>query len=66
MFLGEVGFLADIVGQIEQLQPPVLVPFDELPVALAHGGRGGVALIAVVRVMPVERAAVWGLRAGRW
>ena len=63
MFLGEVGFLADVVDQIEQLQPPVLVPFDELPVALAHGGRGGVALIAVVRVMPVERAAVLGFAA---
>ena len=63
MFRGKVGFLADIVSQIEQLQPPVLVPFDELPVALAHGGRGGVALIAVVRVMPVERAAVLGFAA---
>src|SRR5262245_40861392 len=49
---GEVGLLAQIMGEIEQLHAAILHPFDELPIAAPDGRGGRAALIAVMRVMP--------------
>ena len=40
------------------VQPAVLVPLDQLPVAVADGAARAASLVAVVRVVPEERSAV--------
>ena len=47
---------AEVLAEIEKLAAAVFVPFDQLPVADADRAGRAAALIAVVRVMPEERA----------
>ena len=53
----EIIGLADILREIVQLEPPVLVKLDQLIVARADCAGGISALIAVVRIVPVDRFA---------
>ena len=54
----EVILFAQVIAQVEQLDPHILEPFDELEVARAHRATGAAALVAVVGVMP-EEGAFW-------
>src|SRR5689334_4111710 len=53
---GQVPLLARIGGEVVQLDLAVLEPLDELPIPGPERARGTAPLVAVVRVMPVERA----------
>src|SRR5436190_14339998 len=53
---GEVVLLPEIGFEIEEFDTIVFEPFDKLPVAFAHTAGRCAALIAVMRVMPEERA----------
>src|SRR5690606_24195414 len=55
---GAVGCLALVLCKVEELDASVLEPLDELPVAPPDGGRRRAALVAVVRVVPVDRPVV--------
>src|ERR1041385_6394751 len=55
LLAGEIIFFSDVVAQAEQLQLSVLVPFDQLPIAVANRAVRRAALIAVMRVVPEER-----------
>lgn len=57
---GEVVFFADVLRDIVELHGAVFEPFDELPVAVADGAVGRAALVAVVRIVPIERLAARG------
>ena len=52
----EVVLLAEIVREVEQFHAAILEPLDEFPVAAPDGRRGRAALVAVVRVVPEQRA----------
>ena len=53
---GQVVLLGDVLAEVVQLQPAVLVELDELVVPLPDGPAGFAALVAVVGVVPVEGA----------
>ena len=58
----EVVLLSGVVGEVVEFGALQVVEGDEFPVAFAEGGAGGAALVAPVRVVPVEGAV--GLEIG--
>ena len=55
---GQVARLAEIGGDVEQLEGAVFIPLDELPLAVANRAKGCAAQRAgVMGVMPEQRAA---------
>ena len=50
----QVSPLADVVPQIEQLQPAILIKLDQLKISLADRSSRRTALIAVMRIVPVN------------
>ena len=69
LLLDQIDTLTDVVAQVVELQPAVLEELDQLVVAVAHGGAGRAALVAVVRIVPEDRprgrGACAGQRSGR-
>ena len=55
VLLGQVVGLPRVAPQVEQLDPAGLERLDELPVPLADRPARPAELVAVVRIMPVER-----------
>ncbi len=55
---GPVKRLADVVAKMVQFEPSVFKKLDEFPFAVADRRTRRAALIAVMRVMPEQRAAV--------
>ena len=55
--LGNIVLLGKVARQIVQFRAAVLKEFDEFPIAVADGGGGAPALVAVVGVVPVDGAA---------
>ena len=53
--LHQILALSNIRGEIVQLQSSVLVKLDELVVVGANSPAGNAALIAVMRIMPIQR-----------
>ena len=47
--------LAYVFGEIVELERAVLEPLDELVSAMPHGATRTTALVAVVRIVPIER-----------
>src|SRR6476660_2254653 len=58
MLGGQVVPFAQVVAEVVQLTAAVLVPFDELPVAVADHAARGAPLAAIMRPMPEERTAL--------
>src|SRR5579883_3234198 len=54
--LNQISALSDVVAKIVKLEMAIFEELDQLPVAEAHGGCWPAALIAVMRVVPEERA----------
>src|SRR5215469_1224174 len=54
--LDQIALLTRVFGEVEELQAAVFVKFDQLPIAEADGSGGSASLIAVVRIMPEQRA----------
>ena len=52
---GQVVGLAQIVGQVVELDVIVFEELDQLPIAVAHGSAGNAPLVSVVRIVPIER-----------
>src|SRR5262245_2615633 len=53
--VSQVPLLARILAQVEKLDAAVLIPLDELPIAVADRAERRPALIPVVRVVPEQR-----------
>ena len=51
--------LPDVVFEMVEFDAPFMF-FDQLPITLAEDRSGKAALIAIVRIMPIERVAVDG------
>ncbi len=64
--IGQVGVLADVVDQIVELDQTRLVELDQLVAPASYRATRGSALVAVVRVVPLDRVAnERGSRAGQ-
>ena len=55
---GQIVLLTDVLLDVVQFQRAAIVEFDQLPIAITHDTARGAALVAPVRVVEEQRAAV--------